>query len=903
MKTSEQSSMTQPPRSFKNNNNSAQFPSPREIGLIEKLLHSYGFIQCCYRQSRLFFHFSEVMGSPESLQIGDLVEFQQSNDRRTGKPIASTITKVQNPQTVGSEVISERPVVGVVLAEAKIATMTSARINESMGQIAYEQNGETFFLPFALEDIEEPDVTIKNGEQVEFFITTDERNGLIRARKIMKKDQVVNTSSSDVEAVVYQGVVCSMKENFGFIERADVVREIFFHFTEFKGNIEDLMLGDDNKEVAINVIQIPEGTVIFEDVTKTLQMSSEESLHSTVVGPSFGRILYQTIGGPLEILFGERDRIGEFTLLTGDIVEFYIATDRRDKLQRATNIKLLDATFLNNCEKRERRSITPGYHRIRTSHHNVIPHIKGFVVSLKDFTGYICSIRTNLKIMFHTNELLDPLKKVAFLDEVEFTVAEPDKYYGIVQRKSERAVKSGTDHFEPGLIKYDLGGTQQCIPFYPSAISHGCRLPIPGDLVEFQISDGALKDSKVAINIKLKNVEIKRSGFVADVKDNTVWIDTLNSKFYLLKVGDEIEFVSSNKTFDNISLLAEGTIPHEPCLPIILEGKVVRCINSLSDCHSNNYFGLIQPLNEKSSSSPSSSATYNSLVGTSVNSPTTMNGDVSSHTTTVASTNGVHSASNGLSSSSNDSVNTNYNSHQTTGNNNSDCSMVSGSLQQQQQQTQLQLQQQQQHLFSGTSTLYSFRFCSLIDRRDVPSLGEIVRFQPLRCQQSIVGTNNSSSSIVSYQHQQQHDKFQQAGMVVSVKRCLHARVESIKGQLGTLNFEMNDGSKLMFFLSDVIISDTSSPSSSVTTTSTAATSSLQVGDLIEFVGVTKNNRFTAMGLHKVRTDKHPRPDRIVSRLRNDEMIPPRITSIRAPKGPDGTRGFHLERRFKAAVSS
>lgn len=36
-----------------------------------------------------------------------------------------------------------------------------------------------------------------------------------------------------------------MKESFGFIERADVVREIFFHYSEFKGNINELLLGDD----------------------------------------------------------------------------------------------------------------------------------------------------------------------------------------------------------------------------------------------------------------------------------------------------------------------------------------------------------------------------------------------------------------------------------------------------------------------------------------------------------------------------------------------------------------------------------------------------------------------------------------------------------------------------------
>lgn len=43
----------------------------------------------------------------------------------------------------------------------------------------------------------------------------------------------------------YQGVVCSLKESFGFIERGDVVREIFFHFSEAKGISDSLKLGDD----------------------------------------------------------------------------------------------------------------------------------------------------------------------------------------------------------------------------------------------------------------------------------------------------------------------------------------------------------------------------------------------------------------------------------------------------------------------------------------------------------------------------------------------------------------------------------------------------------------------------------------------------------------------------------
>lgn len=50
---------------------------------------------------------------------------------------------------------------------------------------------------------------------------------------------------NSVHPVRYRGVVCSMKENFGFIERADVVKEIFFHFSEAKSMKEELKLGDD----------------------------------------------------------------------------------------------------------------------------------------------------------------------------------------------------------------------------------------------------------------------------------------------------------------------------------------------------------------------------------------------------------------------------------------------------------------------------------------------------------------------------------------------------------------------------------------------------------------------------------------------------------------------------------
>lgn len=64
------------------------------------------------------------------------------------------------------------------------------------------------------------------------------RNGNIRARRIK-----LLKGASSLE--LYQGVVCSLKDNYGFIERADIVKEIFFHFSEFQDDIQSLTLGDD----------------------------------------------------------------------------------------------------------------------------------------------------------------------------------------------------------------------------------------------------------------------------------------------------------------------------------------------------------------------------------------------------------------------------------------------------------------------------------------------------------------------------------------------------------------------------------------------------------------------------------------------------------------------------------
>lgn len=213
-----------------NNDQHPPGPGHRETGIIEKLLHSYGFIQCCDRQARLFFHFSQFDGNIEHLKIGDPVEFEMTYDRRTGKPIASSVSKIA-PEVV----MREERVVGTVTTDARVDPETGG---DTQGRISYENRGECFFLPFTTKDVE-GNVTVAAGDKVSFQIATMARSGNLVARTIRLENPAA--------PVKYQGVVNSIQEDksFGFIERADVVREIFFRNTDLEDGVT-IDLGTDS---------------------------------------------------------------------------------------------------------------------------------------------------------------------------------------------------------------------------------------------------------------------------------------------------------------------------------------------------------------------------------------------------------------------------------------------------------------------------------------------------------------------------------------------------------------------------------------------------------------------------------------------------------------------------------
>lgn len=53
-------------------NQSTQYYGKKEKGIVEKLLNSYGFVECATTGNRVFFHYSEYEGDPNNLIVGGM---------------------------------------------------------------------------------------------------------------------------------------------------------------------------------------------------------------------------------------------------------------------------------------------------------------------------------------------------------------------------------------------------------------------------------------------------------------------------------------------------------------------------------------------------------------------------------------------------------------------------------------------------------------------------------------------------------------------------------------------------------------------------------------------------------------------------------------------------------------
>nr|XP_033943866.1 cold shock domain-containing protein E1 isoform X1 [Pseudochaenichthys georgianus] len=662
-----QRSMSFDPGMLHNNGHTAYAngtgPGIRETGVVEKLLTSYGFIQCSERQARLFFHCSQYNGNLQELKIGDDVEFEVSSDRRTGKPIAVKLLKIK------PEVLPEERISGQVGPDLHAYPFTvlhgyihpvvssipvhldgkSAPGQVPTGSVCYERNGEVFYLTYTTDDVE-ANMHLDTGDKVSFYMDTNKHTGAVSARNIqlVKKKQMR-----------CQGVVCATKEAFGFIERADVVKEIFFHYSEFKGDLEALQAGDDveftikdrnGKEVATDVRLLAQGTVIFEDI-------SIEQFEGTVVkvipkvptknqnDPLPGRISSRIGFADKELPFGEKDTKSKVTLLEGDHIQFNISTDRRDKLERATNIDILPDTFDFTKESRE----------------------MGVIAAIRDGFGFIKCVDRDARMFFHFSEVLEE-SQLHISDEVEFTVVpvgpvyklftkdmlsaqrnhavrikklpkgtvsfhtqSEQRFMGVVEKevvaattknasptkgkekKRDKAKVIEKQEAEEGVIAYEDCGEKLTVPYHNKDLEGG--YPQVGDKVEFSINEVKRTGLQSAVSIRVLNRNASNAkrllGFVATLKDNFGFIETANHDQEIffhysemcgdlenLELGDTVEYTLSkgkgNKvSAEKVTKVAAVNGISEDVGATVMMGKVIRPLRSV-DPSQTEYQGLIE---------------------------------------------------------------------------------------------------------------------------------------------------------------------------------------------------------------------------------------------------------------------------------------------------------------------
>lgn len=489
-----------------------------------------------------------------------------------------------------------------------------------------------------------------------------------------------------------------------------------------------------------------------------------------------GRIRYRAPDhSEVEISFGDKDQRGDFTLRHGDWVQFQIATDRRDGLNRATHISLLDESFLVSGEKRE----------------------QGTVASVKEGFGFLKCVEREAKLFFHFNEILDVDREVQVGDEFEFTVVQDqtsmfsnnrqsairmkwlppgtvqfeirieNDLAGIITKEipplsnwpnrsptknqngfNNGSVSSGTSNsveppIETGLITYVVNDIKKTIPYYAKDcdIKHYPRI---GDKVQFNINQVKRNKELIAVDIQVtqsgtqtngikhtRNPQIYQ-GFIAALKDGFGFIETTQhdkevffhfSNFggdhNTLELGQEVEYnlgtrgnSGSCSSAENVKIIPKGTISLPNINGDVLEGTVVRPLRSVNP-DQQEYSGLIRIKNDNDDN--------NKLLE------------------------------------------------------------------------------------------YEFGIMGLVNKRELLQVGDHVQFQI--------------------------DSTGRAANIIAVRKKLRATVDAIKGHFGFLAYEVEEGKKLFFHMTEVKDNTT-----------------LQVGDTVEFVLVTnhRNGKSSACNVVKVR---------------------------------------------------
>jgi cold shock CspA family protein len=476
----------------------------------------YGFIAVVDRPESIFFHFSEVGAgfNPEELGAGSEVEFTPDQDRKSRKNIASNVQVLApgtiKPYTLGTTVQS-----GVVVGLARPSRAASGQDRYShrdsrsrqgsdgfLGQINYKlEDGGSSRIGFPFDAILAPSSDddgrpMHVGDKVSFQVGADRRDGRTLAREVT----IVERAPVDET----DGIIKSLKsEGFGFIERADVDKEIFFHLSEFARSDAEPRPGDPvrfevaknrtGKPVALRVRALAPGSVTFEEVlpevrtgviSKPLRKARDRRPNPTsrlgriipkctsegkevaagaaaapTAGAAAGRgggagsddpaavaVDATKAAAPNHFVFGESDVSAEspddsFAISEGDTVSFQVARDKRTGRQHAVNVLVTEKVAVVE-ETRE----------------------QGVVQTMKDGFGFIKCADRESRMFFHFSEVHGETRELRNGDHVEFAVEEQQQRSKKTDtRKSDKLHAVRVTVLPRGTVKFEVESTERYV--------------------------------------------------------------------------------------------------------------------------------------------------------------------------------------------------------------------------------------------------------------------------------------------------------------------------------------------------------------------------------------------------------------------------------------------------------
>jgi cold shock CspA family protein len=267
-------SRPQDSRSFRNDRRGPRDRSdlPLEQGSITSLKEAFGFIHCADRPDELFFHYSELAGSHSSdLQVDDEVEFRVGQSARDSDKMAAFQVKRLEPGTIQWEIAEEPGIRYQGLVERPVRSERgSSQVAEGTIRMLVPDEEEkeaecevvaaaagplirytaSDYVPEQAEsntrDFRRFDSSVSNSSRdgrlskndlVEFTVVTERRTGNKMARSITllqsdrERQRLAREKELLANATLEQGVVISLKTDFGFLRSNRRREEVYFHYS------------------------------------------------------------------------------------------------------------------------------------------------------------------------------------------------------------------------------------------------------------------------------------------------------------------------------------------------------------------------------------------------------------------------------------------------------------------------------------------------------------------------------------------------------------------------------------------------------------------------------------------------------------------------------------------------